>query len=109
LTNFEKNANMKSVRQGDFYLIDKILKCKVLITIPDEITGREDYMWSDTYIPMDVICYFSLNVNDEGLQNHSQVVITLSTGNDLVCRGSVEDIVSLYNKYLSSENKFKFN
>ena len=65
MTTFGKNTNMKSVRQGDFYLIGQVLKCKVLVAIPDEITGREDYMWADTYVPMDVICYFSLNIDEE--------------------------------------------
>lgn len=100
---------MKSVRQGDFYLIEKILKCKVLISIPDEITGREDYMWADTYVPMDVICYFSLNINDDGDMAKSQVVLTLTNGNDLVCRGAIEDVVYLYNMYLNGQNIFKYN
>jgi hypothetical protein len=100
---------MKSVRQGDFYLIGQILKCKVLVAIPDEITGREDYIWADTYVPMDVICYFSLNINEDGDMSKSQVVITLTSGGDLVCRGAIEDIVYLYNSYLSSHNIFKYN
>lgn len=100
---------MKSVRQGDFALVGKILRCKVMIALDDEITGRTDYTWADTYVPLDIISYFSMNIDDKGDVNKSQVIITLSGGQDLICKGFVHDIVILYNSYLENENKFKFN
>lgn len=107
---FDKNANMKGVKKGDFVLDGNILKCRVLVSYDsDETYDGVEFMWSECAIPMSLISYYSLHINDKGMTMKGQIIISLDDGKDIICRGTMEDLTDLYNTHIKNDRIFKFN
>jgi len=107
---FDENTNMKGVKKGDFLLVDNVLRCKVMISYEsDEVYGEREFSWSDCAIPLGLISYYSMYVDDRGMVQKGKLIVSLDDGKDVIIKGSMDDLTDLYNAYVKKDRVFKFN